>query len=207
MTDLIENIESLKTGDISKKVTERIKEFKQIDRESSDELFKELSYCILTARSPAEQCLKTWNNIKDDLLIDSTKEITTKLKQNNYTLASQRAKYISKAFKKKDQLKEAIQLHQGDDLRYWIIKNIDGIWYKEASHFLRNIGFDDFAIIDSHILTLLEKYDLIKKPENLTYKKYLEIEQILKGISQRLDITLAELDLYLWYMETGKILK
>ena len=38
-------------------------------------------------------------------------------------------------------------------------------------------------------------------------KKYLEIEEILKEIGKQLNLSLAELDLYLWYMETGKILK
>ena len=40
-----------------------------------------------------------------------------------------------------------------------------------------------------------------------TKKKYQEIEDLLKNIAKETDLTLAELDLYLWYMETGKILK
>jgi N-glycosylase/DNA lyase len=41
----------------------------------------------------------------------------------------------------------------------------------------------------------------------MTKKKYLEIEEILKKIGDRLNLNMAELDLYLWYLETGKILK
>jgi len=51
------------------------------------------------------------------------------------------------------------------------------------------------------------KYNLIKSPKNLTKKRYLEIEERLRKIGNKLKLTLAELDLYLWYMETGKILK
>jgi N-glycosylase/DNA lyase len=35
----------------------------------------------------------------------------------------------------------------------------------------------------------------------------MEIEKILKTIATQTNLTLAELDLYLWYMETGKIFK
>jgi N-glycosylase/DNA lyase len=34
-----------------------------------------------------------------------------------------------------------------------------------------------------------------------------KIEDVLKGLGKRLGLNMAELDLYLWYMETGKILK
>jgi N-glycosylase/DNA lyase len=37
--------------------------------------------------------------------------------------------------------------------------------------------------------------------------KYLEIENFLMKIAKKLNLSLAELDLYLWYIETGKILK
>ena len=104
-------------------------------------------------------------------------------------------------------LKRVVESHKNDELREWLVKNVKGIGYKETSHFLRNIGFDDFAIIDFHIIDILAKYDLIEKPKALTRKKYLEIEKILKKIAEKSGLNLAELDLYLWYMETGKILK
>ena len=67
-----------------------------------------------------------------------------------------------------------IQTLQREERRAWLVDNIKGLGYKEASHFLRNIGFDDYAIIDSHILDLLERYNLIKQPKTLTRKKYTE---------------------------------
>ena len=83
-----------------------------------------------------------------------------------------------------------------------------GLGYKEASHFLRNIGRDDVAIIDRHVLRYLHKNNYIDKiPGNLSRKTYLEIEKILEDIADENDLNLAELDLYIWYYETGKILK
>ena len=37
--------------------------------------------------------------------------------------------------------------------------------------------------------------------------KYLEIEEILRKIAEKLNLNLGELDLFLWYLETGKVLK
>lgn len=208
MAYLMKEIESLKKGEIKKKINKKIKEFKQIDRKSSDELFKELCYCILTARTSAEKCFNITKTNKDIFLTGSYKEIFKKLKQYNYPLASQRAKYISKAFRKKDQLREKIRILQGEDLRYWIKKNFLGIGYKESSHFLRNIGFDNYAIVDRHIVDLLVQQQMIKRPKN-PYSKgsYLQIEQVLCNLAKKVNLSLAELDLYLWYLETGKILK
>ena len=89
----------------------------------------------------------------------------------------------------------------------WLAKNIKGLGMKEASHFLRNIGYKNVAIIDFHILDLLARYGLIEKPKTMTPKKYIEIENELKKISEKTGINLGELDLYLWYKETGKDLE
>lgn len=72
---------------------------------------------------------------------------------------------------------------------------------------MRNIGYNDYAIIDFHIIDLLVDYNLIQKPKSLTKIKYLEIENLLKNLRMKLKLNLAELDLYLWFLETGKILK
>ena len=82
-----------------------------------------------------------------------------------------------------------------------------GLGFKEASHFLRNIGYDDYAIVDFHIVDLLVRHNLIKKPKTLSRVKYLEIEEILRKIAKKSGLTLAELDLYLWFLETIKVLK
>ena len=93
------------------------------------------------------------------------------------------------------------------EIREWIVKNVKGLGYKEASHFLRNIGYKNLAIIDFHIIDVLVKNKIIKRPKTLTKKKYLEIENKLRTIAKKAKMTLAELDLYLWYMETRKVLK
>ena len=99
-------------------------------------------------------------------------------------------------------------LKTSKEKREFLVKNIKGLGYKEASHFLRNTGSFDLAILDRHVLNLLVENGFLKeKPKTLGKKQYLEIEEILGKMSKKLKMTQAELDLYLWYMKTGKILK
>ncbi len=207
MEKLIDKIESLKKGEIGKLVNNRIKEFKSIDKKSTNELFNEMCFCILTANFNAEKSIKIQNEIGECFSNDSEEDLAKKLQELGHRFPNMRASYISESRNCKDMLKRVVESHKNDELREWLVKNVKGIGYKETSHFLRNIGFDDFAIIDFHIIDILAKYDLIEKPKALTRKKYLEIEKILKKIAEKSGLNLAELDLYLWYMETGKILK
>jgi len=204
---LLQSIDTLRKGYLRKLVDTRIKEFKEIDRKSSDEIFKELCFCILTANFNAEKCIKIQKEIDGGFLTLSEKELAKQLKTLGHRYPNTRARYISDSVKYNDSLKDVVLSSSGEELREWLVKNIKGLGYKEASHFLRNIGFDDFAIIDFHIVDILVRHNLIKRPKMLTKKRYLEIERVLKEIAGRLDLSLAELDLYLWYIETGKILK
>ena len=207
MNDLINKIESLKDSEISHLVNSRIKEFKKLNKKSNDEMFKELCFCILTANFNAERCIKIQKEIGDGFLTLSEEELAKRLTELGHRYPNARARYISDSRKHKESLKEIIHSSNGEELREWLVKNVKGLGYKETSHFLRNIGFDDFAIIDFHIVDILVRHNLIKRPKVLTKKRYLEIERVLKEIAGRLDLSLAELDLYLWYIETGKILK
>ena len=89
-----------------------------------------------------------------------------------------------------------------------INKDIKGIGYKESSHFLRNIGFSGYGILDKHILNTLYDYGILKSPMPSANKdNYLAIEDKLREFSEDLGIQLDELDLLLWSEKTGEILK
>ena len=86
--------------------------------------------------------------------------------------------------------------------------NVKGFGYKEASHFLRNIGFKGYAILDKHILNSLIEFgvvDEIKMP--LNRDRYLGIEGKMKVFSNEIGIPMDELDLLLWSRRNGRILK
>jgi len=207
MDKLINKIESLKKNQINNLVNNRVKEFKDLGKRTSNEIFKELCFCLLTANFNAEKSIMIQEKIGDNFLTLSKEDLAKKLTELGHRYPNIRAKYISDSVKYKQLLKNMINNSKDKEIREWLVKNVKGLGYKESSHFLRNIGFDDLAIIDFHIVDILVDNNLIERPKCLTRKKYLEIEKILRNLAKKTNLTLSKLDLYLWYIETGKILK
>ncbi len=210
MEKLIHEIEKLKHSEIKKIIDSRIKEFEELGRKGNNEIFKELCFCLLTANFNAFGGIKIQNEIDNGFFDLSENELAKKLAELGHRFPNARAKFIVEARKYKNNLKEILGNFKFEiDARNWLAKNVKGLGMKESSHFLRNIGYKNVAIIDFHILDLLEKFGLIEKPKSksLTPKKYLEIEYLLKQIADKANLSLGELDLYLWYKETGKVLK
>ena len=208
MKRLLQSIKNLKNSKIENLVDTRLREFKEIGNGSSNEIFEELCFCILTANFNAERSMKIQRQVGDEFLTISKSDLAKKLRELGHRFPNRRATYIVDARKHKNSLKDIVETFNDDnELREWLVKNVKGIGYKEASHFLRNIGYTSFAIIDFHIIDVLTKHNIIEKPKVLTKRKYLEIEDVLREIAGKSNVNLAELDLYLWYMETGKILK
>ncbi len=203
---LVEEIESLKKSDVGRLVDTRIKEFAELGHGSGEELFLELCFCITTANCAADKCMRIQKEIGRGFITLPEKELGARLKNLGYRFHN-RSSYLVEARKHKDILTGLISAHSAGDPREFLAKNVKGLGYKEASHFLRNIGYKDYAIIDFHIVDLLAERGVIERPKTVTKKKYLEIEEILKCLAERTSLCLAELDLYLWYLETGRILK
>lgn len=208
---LLKEIQKLKDSEIKQTIRKRISEFKALGKKSNAFLFSELCFCILTANFNAEKTIKIQNEIKPKGFLHlPEKNLAKKLKLLGHRYPNTRAKYIIEARQFASNIGQLIASQKTEiEAREFFAKNVKGLGYKEASHFLRNIGFENLAIIDFHIVDLLARFHLIKKPESksMTKKRYLEIESILQRISKRCALNLSELDLYLWFMETGKILK
>lgn len=209
--EIIKIIENLKSSEIKQIIDSRMKEFESLGNKNSNEIFKELCFCFMTANFSAHGGIKIQKKIGEGFSTLSEEELAKKLAELGHRFPNARAKYVILARPHKDTIKGTLQSFSEDNFaRSWIVENIKGIGMKEASHFLRNIGYKNLAIIDFHIVDLLAKHGLIEKPKNrgsLTIKKYIEIENVLKEIAQKTNLSLGELDLYLWYEETGKILK
>lgn len=201
--ELINKIRLLKPR-INRRIKNRLEEFR-IDKNNSEELFTELCFCILVANNSVEKTKKIWENINKGFLNLSEEELRDRLKLLGYRFYKKRANYIISARKYIGEIKKILRLDE-KEAREWLVKNIKGLGFKEASHFLRNMGYRNFAILDRHVLRVLLKYEIIDEiPKTLTKKKYLEIENKLKKIGEKLKISLAELDLYLFYLATGKV--
>ena len=208
MEELIKLVKNIsKKPEVKRLVDLRIREFHSKRTKPANEIFKELCFCILTANFNAERSIKIQKKLGDGFLNMTEKQLAKKLKNLGHRFPNARARYIVEARKQKNLIKKILNQKNEQETREWLVKNIKGLGYKEASHFLRNIGFENIGIIDFHIIDLLTKFRLTKKPKTLGKKKYLETEKTLKKLSEKLNISLARLDLYLWYIETGKILK
>ncbi len=208
MRQLFKRVDFLKNTEIKSLVDARLKSFKEFNEKSNEELFIELCFCILTANFNAERSIKIQEEMADEFLTITEIELAKRLKQFGHRYPNARAEYIVKARQYIKTIKNVLEKFNDEKrLREWLVKNVKGLGYKEASHFLRNIGYENLAIIDFHIIDVLVKHGIIEKPKTLTRRKYLKIEEILRRIAARLELTVAELDLYLWYIETGKILK
>jgi len=210
MHELIQKINQLKESPIKSIIDSRMKEFEELGNKNSNEIFKELCFCFMTANFSAHGGIKIQKEINGGFLHLSEEELAKKLSELGHRFPNARARYVVLSRKHKDNLKETLQTFPDEILaREWIVQNIKGMGMKESSHFLRNIGYKNLAIIDFHIVDLLSKHNLIEKPKSksLTPKKYIEIENILREIAEKTNLNLGELDLYLWYEETGKVLK
>lgn len=208
MKKLIKDIAELKKSCVNKKVEKRIKEFSSFQKKSSNDIFKELCFCILTANSTAERCIAVHDHVGDGFLDLPPSKLKEKLKNAGARFHTKRAGYITEARRYKDSIKKILSFLKNENKkRDWLVNNIKGIGYKEASHFLRNIGYNNYAIIDFHIIDSLVDYKIMKRPKTLNAKTYLKIEDKLRIIAKNSNLNLAELDLYMWYMETGKVLK
>ncbi len=201
---------------IKPEIMQRLKEFEKIKLTRDEKaIFKELVFCLLTPQSKAETC---WNAVvslenKGLLWEGDIKEIREELKGVRFH--NNKAKYIKEVqskFVKNKKLYIAQLIYDYKDpinLREWLIKNIKGMGYKEASHFLRNIGLGrDLAILDRHILKNLRDLGVIKEiPKTLSKNKYLKIEEKMRVFSKNIGIPLDHLDLLLWFKQTGRIFK
>jgi N-glycosylase/DNA lyase len=187
-----------------KDIRDRLKKFKI--PKNKNKIFQELCFCILVANTNLENTLKIWNKLKKCFLNCSKKDLSKKLKNLGYRFYNKRAEYIVYNRKFLEIIPEKLKTLNEDELRKWLVKNIKGFGYKEASHFLRNMGYKNFAILDRHILNFLAKNKIISRiPKTLTKKNYLQIENILKRIAERRNMNLAELDLLIFYLETEKL--
>lgn len=203
-------------ADINKKIKSRISEFKRVFEEGTEEdVFSELVFCILTPQSKAQNCWKCVEELeKNNLILKGRwKDIVKKL--NKARFKNKKAEYIilaRKQFLKDGKLKIKSRISEFKNIgeaREWLVNNIKGIGYKEASHFLRNIGFGkEIAILDRHILRNLKEFSVIKEvPSALSKREYYEIEADMKEFSKGVNIPMEELDLMFWYKETGEIFK
>lgn len=205
---LINQINELKNSDIKNVVNQRLKEFDSFSNKGKEEWFSELCFCLLTANSRANTAMRIQEQIGSKGFLKSPKEnISYVIRQNKHRFHNRKAKYIVEA-RKFEHIKAILSKMPELEAREFLVENVKGLGYKEASHFLRNTGSKTLAILDRHILNLMVENAYIKeKPTTLTKKTYLAIEEKFNELANDVNMTSSELDLYMWYLKTNKVLK
>ena len=201
-----------------KEIRKRLGEFDAVWRKGSDaRLWEELAYCIFTAGASARMGLDAVDAVRPLLLDGEAAAMTAALKRAGaHRFPVARPQYIVTT-------RNYFRVHFGMALRKrlrsfrdpferrdWLAqeKQVKGLGYKESSHFLRNIGVKGHAILDKHVMRCLAEVGVVdsaKPPQ--TRKKYLEVEQELIRFAKDIRVDFDELDLVLWSMKTGEILK
>ena len=190
-------------------IQSRLKEFQSVPQKK---YFYELLYCLMTPQSSAVNAgkaqkkfeLANFQNIEFDpiqILFD---------KEHYIRFHRTKAKHI---LEMKEHFSEILPVliseQSATEKREWLVKNVNGLSYKEATHFLRNIGKNEgLTILDRHILKNLRHHGVINTlPKSLTKKIYFSIEKKFLKFAAEIGISGDELDLVFWSNETGEILK
>ncbi|SHK28926.1 N-glycosylase/DNA lyase [Thermocrinis minervae] len=185
-----------------------------LEVEFDADLFSELAFCILTANSSARLGIRIQKLMMENpQLLDDVEALEKAIASMGHRFARQRAERIVKArqnfertlslIRSTKNSKEIRDLLSNANSRY----KVEGFGLKEASHFLRNIGYEDVAIIDRHIFRFLMEKRLIPEYKTITRNLYFTAEKVLESIARDMKLSLAELDLYIFYIKTGKVLK
>jgi N-glycosylase/DNA lyase len=189
-------------------IRNRLEDFASI---TPDHYFYELVYCLLTPQSSAVNAGKAVEALRASNLFEQEIEPSGLLHQKEFYIRFHNTKgtHIKEAKRQFTEIASTLSNgHSSVELREWLVRNVKGLGWKEASHFLRNIGHKNLAILDRHILKNLKRHKVISSlPKALTPKRYLAIERKFQTFAGHLGITMDELDLLFWSRETGEILK
>jgi len=199
-----------------KAIRKRLQEFAAVP---PDGLFYELAYCILTPQSSAEHADRAVQALCETGFREHGFDPTDILRRPEsyirfHNTKARRLLEVRVQFPDIDRVVQAGRMAnhgpgtKGPQVRQWLVQNVRGLGMKEASHYLRNIGFRNLAILDRHILRNLKHHRVVRTlPATMTVRRYLRIEDRFRAFAEATGIPMDELDLLFWSKETGVIRK
>lgn len=188
-------------------IQNRLLEFRQAFQDADDrQIFRELSFCILSSGvgpKVAGQCMRA---IGEKLVDGEEDELLGRIGAiHKYAENASRYIVFTREYLKKEHgflLRSLVSsFEDGVERRDFFAKNpgIKGLGYMQASHFLRNLGFSGYAILDRNNLASLSELGIIGETKYpLTRKRYLETESLMMEAAHKLGVSLDEFDLLLW---------
>jgi len=182
-------------------------------RHDEGEFLRELFFCLLTPQSNARRCWETIERLSGDGLLERGCEDELAPCLHAARFKNKKASYICRArerFTRGERLVDVLDMFpSAHAARMWLVKNIDGMGCKEASHFLRNVGWGaDIAILDRHLLGTLADAGVINEvPKSMSIAGYCRIEEQMRRFSYQIGIPMDHLDMAIWYRKKGEFFK
>jgi N-glycosylase/DNA lyase len=201
-----------------KEIRARLAEFRAIWRTGSDaRLWEELVFCIFTAGASARMGLRAVEAIRPLLMYGRKDQMTRALKRagaHRFPVARPGYIVVTRNYLNEYcgmELRRLLRSFSDPfERRDWLAQEgrIKGLGYKESSHFLRNVGLKGYAILDKHVWRCLHDVGLVTGSGPPTSRtRYMETETRLSCFAREVGIDVDELDLVLWSLKTGEILK
>jgi len=190
-------------------IRQRLEEFRRVVPE---EYFYELVYCLLTPQTSAEHADRVIFSLRAAGFRERGFDPEREFRHASHYIRFHRtkARHVQEARQKFPEIEAALRVGRPAlEMRDWLVRNVKGLGYKEATHFLRNIGRNEgLAILDRHILRHLRKLGVIRSvPQSLTGSRYLKVERRFQEFADQVGIPVDELDLLFWSLATGSIRK
>lgn len=179
-----------------------------IEFSKNKDYFYELCFCLLTPQSNAKKCYECIQILREKDFFNKNFDIKKYLRGKTRFYRN-KSDYLIQYKKNHHKIRNQIKnIKNSKELRDYLVQNVKGIGYKESSHFLRNMGYRNLAILDRHILRNLKDLNVINEiPKSLNKKQYIEIEDNFQNFSKKINIPMDELDLLFWSIETGEVFR
>ncbi|BAJ51368.1 N-glycosylase/DNA lyase [Candidatus Caldarchaeum subterraneum] len=176
-----------------------------------DRVLEELVYCLCTPQTKALCALTAVEKLFDKgaLWQGEISRIESVLRNSGVRFHRTKARHIVDALKMFGDVLAVVRSGRSHvEIRRFLVDVVVGLGMKEASHFLRNIGFDGLAILDRHILRYMAANRIINKVDSpFSPWRYLDYERKFVSHAEKIGLTPAELDLLIWASATGRVLK
>lgn len=193
---------------LKKDIAKRLDDFAAVPAE---EYFYELCYCLCTPQSKAVNAFAVVEKLKEGNFRETGFDPTEILSDRRHYIRfhNQKAKRLLAAREIFPKVTNILNSEKDVfEKRLLLTEAINGFGMKESSHYLRNIGYRNIAILDRHILKHLVQCAVYKEaPKVSSVKSYIETETKFRRFAKSTGIDMDVLDILFWSYESGIILK
>lgn len=191
-------------------VKTRLKQFEKFQGKPNKKLFEEMTYCVFAANSSALMAYTALSLLRPVLWTGSLEDYQNAVhkKVRFYNIRSKYLHHNRLQLEKLGELHTILQNLNPHNRRLLIRDNFKGFGLKESSHFLRNIGYRGYCIIDKHVLNVMTELKVLKNnapPKN--DNEYFKIEEKIKKFAEEENYDVDELDLAMWSFKAGKVMR